>query len=159
MTVKPDDRQRQPFDDVTKIPYDATFSAEDYDRIQSGFSPAGMEDKWFIYFSESSLFLHRSWTGKGVYRVDFEPDQNGAKVCQAVCDAEIVAKSTTAYQAQLLGFLISNILLDKEETFPLPAGLVEPSPGVYQHHVSGTGYRQIKTKGKQPWWKFWISRH
>ena len=36
-----------------------------------------MEDKWFIYFENETLFFHRSWTGYCIYQVRFAQDENG----------------------------------------------------------------------------------
>ena len=33
-----------------------------------------MEDKWFWYMEESTLWAHRSWTGYCIYRIDFKED-------------------------------------------------------------------------------------
>lgn len=144
----------QPFGKVEPIPYRDSFSAEEFRRIKAGFSPEVMEDKWMIYFEEGSLFLHRSWTGLAVYRVDFRESDGGALVQNAVCSDEVLQKRDRDYQAKTLDFLVSNLLLGKSKPFPLPEGVSEPAPGVFQHHVAGTGYRQVIVR-KRPWWKFW----
>jgi hypothetical protein len=36
-----------------------------------------MEEKWFAYFEDNVLHLHRSWTGLCVFRVHFEPTVQG----------------------------------------------------------------------------------
>ena len=47
-----------------------TFSQEQYLKLQKGLIPKAMEDKWFIYFENDSLYFHRSWTGLGIYRAE-----------------------------------------------------------------------------------------
>ena len=45
------------------------------------------------------------------------------------------------YDVALLSFLIDNFLLGKQTPFPLPPGHQDSWPkGIYQHHVSGSGY-------------------
>jgi 8-oxo-dGTP diphosphatase len=33
-----------------------------------------MEDKWFAYFADDTLYWHRSWTGICIYVADFTQD-------------------------------------------------------------------------------------
>ncbi len=54
------------------LPYDQEFSTHEFQQICRGLIPSEMEDKWFIYFEEPWLHLHRSWTGELVFRVRFE---------------------------------------------------------------------------------------
>jgi len=101
-----------------------------------------MEDKWFVYFDEPFLFLHRSWTGQAIYRVKLEAHAQGAIVGEALHGPKAINDDQAEYHAKLLDFLISNLLLKKAKPFPLPKGYDEKVEGVLQHHVSGTGYRQ-----------------
>jgi ADP-ribosyl-[dinitrogen reductase] hydrolase len=41
-----------------------------------------MEDKWFAYYEEPRLYLHRSWTGFLIYRVRFEPEGEGGRAVE-----------------------------------------------------------------------------
>ncbi|WJH39279.1 hypothetical protein N7E02_20800 [Aliirhizobium terrae] len=144
----------EPFGKVENIPYRDSFSPEEFQRIKAGFEPKAMEDKWMIYFEDGSLFLHRSWTGLGVYRVNFEESDGGARVRDAFCSRDVLQNREANYQAKMLDFLVSNLLLKKSKPFPLPENVSEPAPGVFQHHVAGTGYPQVIVR-KRPWWKFW----
>ncbi|MGA0600511.1 hypothetical protein ACO2Q3_07380 [Caulobacter sp. KR2-114] len=147
--------ESEPIVDARPLPFSASYSAAEFDRIRQGLVPEVMEDKWFVYFEEPSLFLHRSWTGQGVYRVDFEAHDSGFRVSGAVCAASILASGGAAYQAQLLDFLISNLLLGRGVPFPKPEGLKETMPGLFQHAVSGTGQREVSARRRRPWWRFW----
>ncbi len=66
-----------------------------------------MEDKWFTYCEEPHLFLHRSWTGKPVYRVTLQHSQNGAKVTETLWSKDLADTSDldSDYQVQLIDFL------------------------------------------------------
>jgi hypothetical protein len=101
-----------------------------------------MEDKWFIYFEEPHVFLHRSWTGRPVYRVTLTASDNGASVAEALCVPEVLEKSGPAYEAELLDFLVSNLLLGMTKPLPIPAGAKNPETGLLQHVTSGTGFPQ-----------------
>ena len=149
----PDAWKSEPFGELLPIPYRARFSAEEFERLKLGLIPEAMEDKWFVYFTDSALLLHRSWTGMGVFKVHLTADDTGADVVDAYCATEILSKSDADYQTRLLSFLISNLLLGKQEPFPKPAGVEEPAPGIFQHAISGTGYAERTIPIKRPWWR------
>ena len=46
--------------------------------LRCGHVPQAMEDKWFWYMEESTLWAHRSWTGHCIYRIDFKEDGHHA---------------------------------------------------------------------------------
>jgi hypothetical protein len=56
-----------------------SFTEEQYRRLQKGFVPTAMEDKWFIYCENDCLHFHRSWTGLELYRAPIitEANKNG----------------------------------------------------------------------------------
>ncbi len=50
------------------------FTPQQMKSLCHGNIPQEMEDKWFWYVADDTLFAHRSWTGICVYRIDFMPD-------------------------------------------------------------------------------------
>jgi hypothetical protein len=134
--------KRNPFVEGIPLPYKANFSLEQLDRLKVGLIPRRMEDKWFIYFDEPHLFLHRSWTGQPVYRLSLKCSSDGAEVTETLWAMEIAESSKLGvdYQVQLLDFLVSNLLLGQAKQFPLPGGIDEPKHGVFQHSIAGTGF-------------------
>jgi hypothetical protein len=123
----------------------ATYTLHDYERIKRGLIPAEMEDKWFIFFDDDIGFFHRSWTGVCIYEVVFQSTDQSVAVQSAKVnrDPEQYRSDDIDHDCELLRFLIDNLLLGKNTPFPLPSDLPkEETPGVYQHHVSGSGYRQ-----------------
>ena len=38
-------------------------SSDEIEMIKEGYRPQEMEDKWFMYYEEGKLYIHRSWTG------------------------------------------------------------------------------------------------
>jgi hypothetical protein len=145
--------KREPFVAGVPIPYQAVFSEEQFVRLEAGLIPKVMEDKWFIYYEPPYLFLHRSWTGRPVYRLALKEVKGGAEVTEALWSKDLAdasrGSSDVEYQARLLDFLISNLLLGLSKPFPMPPGADEPMPGLIQHHVSGTGYAQEPSKPKK----------
>ena len=59
------------------------FSAQEMKRIQRGLIPEQMEDKWFIYWQDNTLYFHRSWTGMCIYIVRFIPEGNEYRMIEA----------------------------------------------------------------------------
>ena len=53
-----------------------SLSSEEMAALRRGHVPEAMEDKWFWYMEESTLWAHRSWTGYCIYRIDFKADGN-----------------------------------------------------------------------------------
>ena len=59
------------------------YTPEEMAIIYRGFIPSSMDDRWFIYYENRSLFLHRSWSGCCIFRIDFEPTLVGWSVASA----------------------------------------------------------------------------
>jgi hypothetical protein len=150
-------RKREPFKEGVPIPYKAAFDSEQLAKLKQGFIPRGMEDKWFIYYEEPHLFLHRSWTGRPVYRLTLRNTRNGGKVTEAVWSKDLAGTSkwSTEYEVALLDFLVSNLLLGLTKPFPLPPGPTTSAPGALQHNISGTAYPESRAMLTKPWWRVW----
>lgn len=54
------------------VAVDAVFSLEKFSRIRMGLLPMRMEDKWFVFYEDPWLHLHRSWTGFHAVKARFE---------------------------------------------------------------------------------------
>lgn len=142
--------KREPFKEGVPIPYRMAFDNKQFSCLKEGLIPKQMEDKWFIYYDEPHLFLHRSWTGQPVYRVALKEAGNGAKVTEALLSKDLANTSADAdYQAQLIDFLVSNLLLRQHKPFPVPSGLAESKRGIFQRHISGTGYPSSTAEPKK----------
>jgi hypothetical protein len=137
MTAGPDDWKRLPFAAMSPIPYRATFDRAQFEAIAQGLVPEEMEDKWFAYFHDHALCLHRSWTGQGVYRLTFSSDGETHSVTAAACATETLEKSDAAHQAALVDFLICNLLLGQSKPFPRHE---RSTPGLTQFAFSGTTF-------------------
>ena len=87
---------------------DRTYTAAEFDCIRKGNVPQEMEDKWFAFYEEPWLYLHRSWTGFGIYEVRFEPTQDSACVAEVVVsrDADQYAGKDSTADALLLAVLL-----------------------------------------------------
>jgi hypothetical protein len=137
---------------MAPLRYQATFTQEEYATIRRGLIPVEMEDKWFVFWETDSLFFHRSWTGHCVYRAEFRPSGDRFEVAQATVttDFEHYRRSSDRHEAALLNFLIRGLLLRQSVDFPVPPGIpASAPPGLYQHHVAGTGFPERTLNGNQ----------
>lgn len=144
-----------PFIEGISLDYHPAFSTDQFNKLILGLVPQQMEDKWFIFYEEPFLYFHRSWTGDPVYKVCLKNKQNSVQVTEALWEKKYSEQKDAdpLYQAALLDFIVSNLLLGMNKPFPMPNKVQQSQAGVYQHHVAGTGYKEISTS--KPWWKFW----
>jgi hypothetical protein len=112
-----------------------TFTPDELARIERGLVPEQMEDKWFVFFESPWLWFHRSWTGLAIYGVKIE---DGA-VTEAVVNRhpEQYRAKDDQYDADLLGFLIDRLLLDREVPFPHRETVPTSKADLLVHHVVG----------------------
>lgn len=75
-TAKKTDWKTFPIDTPKKIDIDLHFSQTQFEKVSKGFIPKQMEDKWFIYFKDGWLHLHRSWTGIEIYNAQVIEGEN-----------------------------------------------------------------------------------
>ncbi len=124
----------------------------DAERLQAGLLPKAMEDKWFVYFQDGWLYFHRSWTGALIYWLKFDGSPGGVRVTESyVSRQEGQYKGSDAdYDRKLCTFLIENLLLNKNVPFPIPESTANNNPpGVFQHHLTGTGFPEVHVKKKE----------
>lgn len=64
-------------------------SESEYELLQNGVIPHEMEDKWFIYFEEDTLYIHRSWTGFCIYILKFSKDFQKSKKFSVIVNRNV----------------------------------------------------------------------
>lgn len=60
-------------DETDNLHFHRIFSSEEFERVRLGLVPREMEDKWFIYYENHMLNIHRSWTGFHIYKIIMQP--------------------------------------------------------------------------------------
>jgi hypothetical protein len=104
----------------TSIALDRRFAPHEMQQIRAGLIPEEMEDKWFIYWQDDTLFFHRSWTGFCLYVIHFVKDGD----CYRMRKAELnrnpkqYEETSDAKDASLISYLIDVLLLHKDAEFP-----------------------------------------
>ena len=95
--------------------YRREFSVEEFKMISRGFIPQEMEDKWFMYLEDTVLYMHRSWTGICIYKVELQEMANGWAVRQAWINGNSVQykRKDDCYESERLDRLISFLVMDE----------------------------------------------
>ena len=90
------------------IPINRQYSDREFGRLSAGEIPQEMEDKWFIFYEEPVLHLHRSWTGFCVYQVEFQPDGRFFAANSAIVnrDESQYTERNDEHDMMLLGILM-----------------------------------------------------
>jgi len=150
---------REQHEEIQKLPpknilieFDRVFCTEEYEKLKSGLTAEGMEDKWNGYFFNDTFYLCRSWTGICIYEFNLLEIDEGYAVKNVRVNRDPTQYNSTddKYDAMLLDFLISNLILGESKPFP-SCGASDVS-GLEQHAISGTGYAEVNVR-KKPWWK------
>jgi hypothetical protein len=104
----------------TTIRLDRTFSSQEMKRIRRGVVPQQMEDKWFIYWKDDSLFFHRSWTGFCIYVVGFAAEDDSYRMIEADVnqDPEQYKETSDEKDAEMISYLVDVLMLHQEAVFP-----------------------------------------
>ena len=132
---------------VALLPFKKTYTSDEFNLISRGLIPEEMEDKWFIFMQDDILYFHRSWEGECIYKVILEQNSNEYTVKEALVnrDLEQYKSGSDRDEIALLSWLIDVFLLHKRVPFPIPSDVQKDlPPSLYQHHVSGTGFPEVK---------------
>ena len=100
---------------ATMLDYGRECSEEEFKMISRGFIPQEMEDKWFMYLEDTTLYMHRSWTGICIYKVEFQEMANGWAVRQAWinCNSVQYKRKDDCYESERLDRMISFLIMDE----------------------------------------------
>jgi hypothetical protein len=120
-TAKPTDWKIKPLPSKrATIRLDRTFSPREIKRISNGLVPRQMEDKWFIYWKDNTLYFHRSWTGYCIYIVRFVAQSDSFRMIEADVnrDPEQYKETSDERDTEMISYLIDVLLLHQKAVFP-----------------------------------------
>lgn len=105
-----------------------------------------MDEKWNVFAENDTVYLHRSWTGRGIYEATFSPaDGGGRRIAQAVVegDPERYQPADDEHDCVMLELVLSAIVLGEQaqeareklialsrrtaDSANLPAGVIQHS--------------------------------
>lgn len=118
--------------DIEKI-----YTAEEFEKIRAGSLPKESEDKWFIYFKDNVLYIHRNWTGACIFQIEFNIENNTVTSVVVNRDEEEYISGSDENDKELALYLIDHILLNKNVPFPYPDTIDDDIRDVYFHQMMG----------------------
>ena len=127
-------------DELASLDFQRVYSSEEFDRIKLGLIPREMEDKWFIYYEDHTLNIHRSWTGYHMYQITIQSQEdNTYKVIQTLVNRNKSQynQPNDEYDVLLIDYLIERLLLGKEIAFPTPTELTKEAKAIFKHSMVG----------------------
>ena len=101
------------------------FSVKEYEKLQQGFVPDQMEDKWFIYFEDNKLYCHRSWIGFCIYIVEFEVGEKSSQIVKVIVnrDKNQYSERDDKWDLETVVYLINLLLSNKDTRCPEKEGV------------------------------------
>ena len=116
-----DDWKTKPLSDRhTTLKLNRVFTPEEMHLITMGYIPEEMENKWFIFWEDGSLYFHRSWTGICMYVVHFKKNGDTYEMYEADInrDPEEYKKEEGEEIIDSINFLIDRLLLHRNVKLP-----------------------------------------
>ena len=123
------------------------WTQDQWQRIQRGYRALSMDEKWLVFVEDRVAFLHRSWTGHGVFEAAFSPVDGGWQITTAVAesDRDRVRLASPEYSRVTLELVLSAIVLGEPATelraelvrLSLPKDRPAPPPGLIEHNALG----------------------
>lgn len=118
---------------------DGAYSAEEFEKIQKGFLPKTLKDKWVIFFRRNTLHFFRSRTGTCIYQLVFEKAEDQNKAIKAIVNRapEQYRSSDDEYDVAMIAYLVDTLLLGRFAPLPKPKGLRDEDFNQYKKDVLG----------------------
>jgi hypothetical protein len=121
------------------------WSQRKWELIKRGYRAQDMDEKWDVFVEDQVAFLHRSWTGRGMFEATFSPAGGGWRISGAVTGASRARAVPAELNRVLLELVLCAIVLGEPAAglraelvrLSLPAGCPAPPEGVIEHSVLG----------------------
>jgi hypothetical protein len=94
------------------------WSDDEWHRIKLGYAAYDMDEKWDVFVEGEMAFLHRSWTGFGIFEASFSAvDGGGWRISDAVVESEPARyrRSCEQFDRVMLELVLSAIVLGEPE--------------------------------------------
>ncbi|HEX5116946.1 MAG TPA: hypothetical protein VFW65_17280 [Pseudonocardiaceae bacterium] len=94
------------------------WSDAEWATIRRGRRAHEMDDKWVAFVEDDRLFLHRSWTGFGIYEARFARDDDGWFIAELLVsgDRDTYPRASDSYEALSVEVVIDGVLLGQWHT-------------------------------------------
>jgi hypothetical protein len=121
------------------------WSQEQWERIKRGYQARDMDEKWDVFVENRVAFLHRSWTGNGVFEASFSPAGDGWYISAAQTSSERARTVCAELNRVLLELVLSTIVVGEPAAglraelvrLSSPPGRPASPEGVIEHSILG----------------------
>jgi ADP-ribosylglycohydrolase len=119
-----------PIGNPKRIAIDLKFTEQQFSELTMGLIPEEMEDKWFIYYEDSWLYFHRSWTGFGIFKAQLHKELHGYSIKEFWVERNLKVYSNEDDDADIesFTFLIARGLLGIDISRIAPNIKINPEP-------------------------------
>ncbi|MCL1849388.1 MAG: ADP-ribosylglycohydrolase family protein [Clostridiales bacterium] len=123
MVIK-DDWKTNEFSKPSVIKVNFRITESQYAKIRFGLLPMQMEDKWFAYYDDGRIHLHRSWTGAKIYEAAIQKSENCYIITELIVerDAALYANTDDNEDVRSFHFLLGRGLLGYQVDAPVDTG-------------------------------------
>ncbi|XOV66978.1 MAG: hypothetical protein ACFHU9_15230 [Fluviicola sp.] len=104
--------------ELVNIPFEKNYPPNEAKIIQNGFLAPIMDDKWDIIYNNDALSFYRSWTGIGVFQLQFEENNDSLRVIGALADEEFLNHHSPVHCSTFINWLVDFIMLQKKADSP-----------------------------------------
>lgn len=118
-----------------------TYSSQEMQQIALGFIPVDQQDRWFLYFADGWLHVHRSWTGTCIFQLQLTPAEDGGFQTETLIvnrDPAEYRMTDDEYNVALVSYLIDHLLLNRFAELPLPGKMSDADAARHRQHVMGS---------------------
>gem|GEM_PF-620294 len=122
--VTKDDWKTNEFSKPHAIKANFRITESQYAKIRFGLLPLQMEDKWFAYFDDGRIHLHRSWTGAKIYKAAIQKGEGCYIISEIIVerDAELYSNTDDAEDVRSFHFLLGRGILGLRVDAPFDTG-------------------------------------
>lgn len=121
------------------------WTEEQWERIKCGYRAQDMDEKWDVFVEDQVAFLHRSWTGNGIFEATFSPAGGGWRISGAVVGAARARAVPAELNRVLLELVLCAVVLGEPAAglraelvrLSVPADCPAPPRGAIEHSVLG----------------------
>jgi len=89
------------------------WSDGEWDRIKLGYAAQSMDEKWDVFVEDQTMFVHRSWTGNGIFEASFSPVARGGwRISAAVVESDPTRyRRSEQFDRVMLELVLSSVIL------------------------------------------------
>lgn len=99
-------------------PPSRVWTDEQWERIQLGYRARDMDEKWNVFTEGHVVYIHRSWTGRGIYEAAFAQVEGGRRIASAIVegDEKRYRRRSEEDDRVMLELVLSSVVLGEPAT-------------------------------------------